>query len=1097
MLKLIEGGFSSPAHDEIKKAILTHVENGERVFLIVPEQQTVVSEKEMVGFLPSHAPLCFEVTNFTRFANTAFRELGGVAGEYSDKAREALLMWRALTELSPFLAITGGKGEVNSGMVEKALAATAQMKTFAISPTELSDAMERDELHGNERLKTKLSDLSKIMTLYKELLTEKYADAGDDVMALIRKLEENPQYMSSSHVFIEGFTSFTEPQYMLISKLSERCDVTVQLSIAKSRAEAFEFGEVVKTEERLIRNANKAGVQKKLIKVDGQDAKKAPILMEVSNLLWQSFGTVDVSSDEGRIRVFEAADPYEECDFIAADIKRRVMAGNAYSDFAIIARNAEDYAGIIDTALGRANIPSFISKRRDASTFEAIKLIYSALASVRSGFAREDVISYAKCGLCGASMDACDEFELYTEKWQINKRRFTDGTDWNMSPDGYTERKRPESAEKLIRINKTREKIISPLVALSDDIKEAKTVKDHAIALVNFLSRIELEARIAERSEALLALSEVESAEENAGLWKIICKSLDALVETLGDFPIDCKGFENQLKVVISNADIGRIPSYLDEVIIGSADMIRLRDKKHVYLIGVNLGKFPTAPKDTSYFSDKDKITLSALGLSIEDDSETRYARELFSFSRSFAIANDSVTLLYSARSADLTPALPSDVISRIKELSQGKITPIKIASLPPCEKIYTPESLIEHIDYIPDKTRQKAQDLLDDKGYGRNLEISAKDISNEKANLSKETRDLIYPGDIPLTQTRIDAYLNCPFAYFLKYDLKLSDDEPAKFDARNIGSFIHAVLENFFEQFEDGKKSVTDMTQSEKEELIRDSAIKYVDKICEDERVRTKRMEILIEKLCRSTIPIIEGLCDEMRDCKFIPKFFELPISSKDDGNPSPAVFESEDHNKIYVYGKIDRVDTYKSGKDVYVRVIDYKTGNKDFSPDDLDEGRNLQMFLYLKSLVDTENAEFLKNVGVEEGGRLIPAGVIYVNTDISDSTIEHSDNETAINAAKKKQTRRGMILNNEESIAAMNKNFIPVKMKNDGTPDSRSVKYLYTDEGWDEIVGKLSCAVKGIYANMKSGEISPIPDSADVCSYCKFKAICRKPKK
>jgi hypothetical protein len=107
--------------------------------------------------------------------------------------------------------------------------------------------------------------------------------------------------------------------------------------------------------------------------------------------------------------------------------------------------------------------------------------------------------------------------------------------------------------------------------------------------------------------------------------------------------------------------------------------MIRLPAKKHVYLLGVNNGEFPRSKISESYFSERDKIELSALGLATEADSEIKEARELFFFSRAFSVATDSVTILYSLRNESLGPSAPAEVIARLSYISGEVIKAKKI----------------------------------------------------------------------------------------------------------------------------------------------------------------------------------------------------------------------------------------------------------------------------------------------------------------------------------------------------------------------------------------------------------------------------------
>ncbi len=1096
MLKIIEGGFSSGAHELIKKEILKRVENNSGTYLIVPEQQTVIAEAEMVDYLPGYSPLYFEVTNFTRLANTVFRSLGGLAKEYCNSTHKALIMWKALTELSPLLSITSGKREISQGTVSRTLSAVADMQSHSITAEDLLLA-EGGVKAKDKRLSAKLSDLSKIMALYKKLLSEKYADATDDLDAVAEKIREKPTFFADKAIYIEGFTSFTEPQYKLIVRLALCADVTVHLTIPRSAPDAFEFTAPRLSKERLTKIASKNGADVKLIKIDARECK-SKFLSQCCDLLWRTSGKICENMEEDALRIFEASTPYEEAAFIAADIRKRVECGDRYRDFAIIARQADNYHGIIDSALSDAKIPYFISKSRDASAFEAVKLIYTAAAALSGGMKREDVISYAKCLPYGISRDACDEFELYTEMWQINGQQFTDSGVWTMNPDGYTMRQSKSAPEILESVNRTRKILIEPLVELSRGMKNAKTVRDYATHLVEFMQNIHLEDLIKERAEKLRLMGEKETALENDALWKIITEALDTLVNTLGETEIDRDGFFSQLKVVFSETKIGRIPSVYDSVTIGSADMIRLSGRKHIYMIGTNRGEFPMAQSDSSYFSDRERIQLEKLGFEINPEVEKKSAQELYFFSRAFSYAEKSVTILYSLSNAQFAAAKRSDVVDRIEDMTDKKVIVKKIADIPPSELIYSPALALESLGNLEDNDYKAIRSALVDTGYTDKVSVAEGNIKNGAYTLSKDIRSLLYKQDLALTQSRIDSYNSCPLSYFCRYNLSLTEDEIATFDARNIGSFIHAILENFFSHVRDEGIEISALTPEMKSEYVKLSAQKYLEELEKSTTNHSKREEVMLQRLCRAVMPVVDGICDEFADSKFTPRFFELSISKDCDNLPEPAVFQSPEGGEIFVYGSIDRVDTYKSENgDLYVRVVDYKTGQKIFSPKDIAEGKNLQMFLYLKSVVDTNNKQFLSTLGVEDGRHPIPAGVIYVKTEIGDVRIDKPSADDARSEILKAQSRLGMLLDDSDSLAAMNMKYIPVKFKKDGTPDKRSQDKLYSIDEWDNLCNTLSESVTQIAEKMKRGEIpaASVIDSAKEtpCEYCKFKAFCR----
>lgn len=1095
MLKIVRSGLSHSAREAFIAEIGRLVSEGKRACLIVPEQQTVMAEGMMSRALPPSAVLNFEVTNFTRLANTTFRSLGGLSGEYCDSAKKALMMWRTLTELSPTLNMTAGRREINAGLVEQALAAVAQMQNLGIHPAELAEVAALEGIRSDGRLSAKTSDLAAIFSLYKKLLNERYADTGDDAEAMVRKLRENPEFLTDTTIFIEGFTSFTEPQYALIALLSGRTNVHVALTLPKGLEEAFEYTEIADCQRRLISSARKENADIKLVREEGYLSHRKESLDEISRLLWSTTKPKDNISLQNAddLRIFEANMPYDECAFVCEDIRRRVMDGASYSDFAIVSRSAESYRGILDAALSDAKIPAFTSVRRDINEFEAIKLIYTAYAVCR-GFAREDVISYAKCALSGISRAECDELEMYVNTWQITGRRFTDEGVWNMNPAGYTTSRPEGTDEKLLRIHEVRQRIVRPLSALSDRIASADTVRRHAEILLDFLLEIDMESALASRAERLSDMGESALAEENSALWQIICGALDTLVTVLGDAPCDADGFLSQLKVVFSSTDIGRIPAFADQVTVGSADMLRLYEKKHIYLIGINAGAFPATVSDRSYFSERDRRRLAECGLAITPELEIKGARELYIFSRAFSYATDSVTLSYSTSDTRFKAIEPAEVIGRIGLLTGGAVRAVKVESMPLIDRLYSAENALMSIGDIHDEYTS-VRDALVDSGYNREVSVLEGDISNSTARLGGE----IIAADRPLslTQTRIDSYVNCPFGYFCRYVIKLREEERAEFDARSIGSFIHAILENFFRALSDQGRKSGELSADERASLTREASEKYIAQLGEDVIGASVRTRIKIDRLCRAALPVVDGLCEEFAQSAYEPRFFELSLSRSDDSTPDPVRLSTE-KGDVNIYGIIDRVDAYKKGEDVYLRVIDYKTGHKEFSPDDMAEGANLQMFLYLKSLVESENRKFRESLGVGENGKLIPAGVIYVKTSVRDVRVDTPDDELASQAVKSAQGREGMILDDGDSIAAMTLKYTPLYSRRtpDKIPDTKR-KLLYDEAGWQGIMDTVESSVIRVADGIREGKMDADPKekkNQSPCDFCEFKPICRR---
>lgn len=1099
MLTLRQTGFADDRMTPVWESIRRYIGEGQRVYLLVPEQETVQAEKEATLRLPPDAPILFEVTNFTRLANTVFRAVGGISGRYSDKAAKALLMWQALSEAAPLLSSPSGK-EITAGEVERALSAMGEMKSLGIDAAVLSEAAETDDVRVSERLRGKLRDLSLILTLFTKLHNCTFSDAADDVSALADTLRKHPEILADAVFFLDGFTSFTEPQCRVLLSLLGRTDITVNLLLPRGAEDAFEYTETRRTAEKLLRLADLAGTPKKRERSCENNRIRDVGMYEISRILWRQNAITDnnyLQNTPNFLRIYEGDTVFDAAEFAANLIAKKVAEGCRYSDFAIVMRHADTYYGIIDAALSESGIPFFLSQKRDISQLEGAKKIDAAFRAALGGFRREDVIAYMKCGLSDISVEDGGLFELYVEKWQIDGAQFLREGMWNMNPDGYTERRAPDADERLLRIDRVRHCLTDALAEFADNIRRPAPMKEQASALVRFLLAIDMEGALARRAAEATAAGEEETATDNMRLLPLLYDALARMVEVLPDMTPDGRTFYTLLRIALSAADVGRIPAHADEVTLGNADMLRLHGKKHVILFGVHRGEFPATVKDDAWFSEKEKSVLRDLGLAAEPTGKVKNARELFCFARAFSSASESVTLIFSDRSASFTPLYPSDVISHIAEVTDGKIRPRRISSLPLSERVQTRSAALSAYGSaaLGTSDAKTLADALRGSEYEHTLAVADGRITNDRLSLSRATTALLYGKSIGLTQTRMDQFVRCPMQHFCLYVLRLGDERRATFDVMNVGTFIHALLEKFFSSLKEEHTEIASLTEEDCSRRIRTLADEYMARLHSDEMQKTARLSHTVDSLTTAAAGIAGGICEELADCRYYPTFFELPIEkNEDESTPAPVEYRTSDGGTVYVYGTIDRVDVYPVNGNVYVRVIDYKTGRKEFSPSDLAEGRNLQLFLYLRSVVESET--FRHRLGVSEGGKVIPGGAMYVSARVDDQPLS-SPSENALAIFRAGQSRRGMLLDDPVSIAAMSKRYIPIRFTKDNIPDKRSADKLYTKDGWDALCRTVTDSVVRIAEDMKSGRIpaggTDGKHASSACDTCPYKPVCR----
>ena len=201
-------------------------------------------------------------------------------------------------------------------------------------------------------------------------------------------------------------------------------------------------------------------------------------------------------------------------------------------------------------------------------------------------------------------------------------------------------------------------------------------------------------------------------------------------------------------------------------------------------------------------------------------------------------------------------------------------------------------------------------------------------------------------------------------------------------------------------------------------------------------------------------------------------------------------TVLTLPDGTAVRVVGKIDRVDVYRAGDTAYVRVVDYKTGAKNFRLDEVVEGLNLQMLLYLFSLWD--------NAGDRFGGTATPAGVLYLPAKLPVIAVAAGDSEEdRARERLKVMQMNGLMLNDPDVLSAMEADgkgvFIPVKLKKDGTPDARAAVATLAQFG--QLKKRAEALLCEMASTLRRGDVAAVPANSErlnACTYCDYAAVC-----
>ena len=1143
-------GKSEKLYAEIKEKIIENPGRRFDMFLVVPEQQTLVTERKVVERFGNAANLRIEVLSFDRMSNRVSRKTGGMSYDYADSTFKKLVMHRTLRLLEPVLNFYS-KVSGNMEFVEKLINTVDEMKLGLVSPDMLEKASEdiKSDSSDNSDISSKINEIGIIYSAYEKNFKPENSDdknktrrdVSDEMAYLCSLLDteyidytdknninlEKRRFFDGANIFIDSFDSFTNGQKAVLSRIFDQAEnvyVTCKClphdsdTDNNSRAENFEeeniFYKLLATAEFIRESAKDKNLEISDYVLTESKRFNNNILAYLEKNVWKNKKNSEVLTGEfkDKLEIYECDKIFDEAETAAKKILYLTREkGYKYSDIQIIAADISSYKGILDTVFEKYNIPLFMSSRTQLSTKPLMSMLLSLFDMIIYDFRLQNIHSYIKNGLCGLSYKEIDEIEIYITAWQINGLKRYNSKDWNMHPDGYVEYDETDLSIKktLESLNKTRKKFILPVYNFTQNLKSLKselTVKNITVAVIDFLEEIKTYERLSELQNEQKENGDITESAETVQIWNILMDLLQKIVLVCGDEPADLKRYSELFRFILNDIDIGKIPTSIDEVTALNAKLMRDSEKKCTVIIGLNTDIFPETPSEDDLFGDKEKELLKKYKLDFAIDSMQKSYDQLYYFYNAVTSASECVIMTYRKAGINGEAMLPSMTIEKIRNVY-------------PNLEIFKQEDNFGDLLFSLEGrengfiemgiTQDKILKSVLENYFSKDEEYKDK-INKEKENAGFKDSELIVSEelaeklfyDINMSSTKLDAYVNCPFSYFCKYILGLKSESSPKMQMNDIGKFIHKILEIFMLKIRDENiefKNISDVFIREEAEKIIDS---YLSSVIKDYEFKTDRFKYLLRRLNKVIYEIIKNLRDEFKTCDFIPADFELGINDKKtDNSVAPIEIGIPGKGSLKVTGIIDRIDIYKEEKDknVYIRIVDYKTGSKKFNLSDVLTGINLQMFIYLFSVWHNAGGRY----NGEEEQDLIPAGVLYMPSKTPKYERKAKMSDDDIHEEKSKNfTRSGLFLRDEKILNAMEHNldgrYIPIKLKEDKNINfkkSTASGVLASLEQIGRLERYVTASLENIAIELSGGKahILPFKGKVDSCAFCDMKRICR----
>ncbi len=1069
----------------LTQSIQEKINEGQEVLLLVPEQQTVSVERRMLEILPPSAQLHFEVVNFSRLANRVFRVLGGHSWNVATPAVRALTMWRALRDLAPVLSRYGEHAK-EGRLCELMLETAERCKAYAITSDLLLKTAER--LPEDEPLASKLTDLGTIMGAFEQTLAKGF-DNGDNELDRLAELlvAHGKKLFGATYIYVDGFMDYTAQEFAILRALMACApDVSFTFPLTSPTDDGLHLKSAAHTHARLQFAANDLSKSISMVRAPQSAAQSA------REYVAQHLFDMDAEPaplgflEDPDVSLTLCANPFSEAQAAVAEIHRLVQAGCRYRDITVILRDATTCVGILDAALEREGIPFFLSEKTDITVRPLIKLILLALRLQLHAMRDEDVVAYLKTGLCGIEPDDVNLFEEYTGVWHPRGSAAYEAP-FTRNPDGYTTERTARAAAILEGANRVREHVIPPLLSFHDRLKEAKNGTDMCRALYDFLCVLDIPAQLNAQADKYLEADARREAEELSRLWAVTVGAIDDVARVLGECELSVADFLEALKMVFARTDIGTIPTAVDEVTIGSAVTLRADHPRFVIVLGLNEGVFPANVGEEGLLSEEEKKQLKPFGLNLPSERDERASNELFFLYRAFQAPKEGLYLFCTKTTADgrtATPSIAVERVCRLMNLDIKKLTTFE--SKPAIEQIYTPAAALERLCDLTEKEREAVGAYLATQGVAAARHLKDK-VTQANAALSQEAAKKLFENR-HLSPSQLESYAGCPFAYYCERILHLREDKNATLALSDTGTFLHYVLEQAMEAEKAKPTPFTAINDAEIDALVKRITDAYLADLVAASGALTPRAKALTERLSTLARVVVSALYEEFADSDFRPAFTELNL--KKTGSSCDLVLD--DGRKIALTGTADRVDVWKSpdGKS-YLRVLDYKTGTREFSVEDIKHGSSLQMPLYLRALTARAYPILNHEMGLAPDSVLIPAGVTYFSTAVrSENTPSRKDEQAAMQDAANRLVRSGVLLDKPELLAAASHS------ANEDIVGTKKGKKHLDKAGFDTLFKDLSETVARLDDEMKRGNAAACPNpekKISPCEYCKFNAVCR----
>lgn len=1093
-------------------------------FFIVPDQYTMAVQKHLIDKSQAHAITNMEILSFKRLAYKVFEETGAPEHISLDDTGKNLIV-RSIALKHRQELTTLGKSLDKIGYIHETKSVISEFMQYGIGQDQLKQIIAAAD--KKPALKSKLKDIEFIYKEFLNVLSDRYI-TPEGILALLADKVERSSLLAGSVIILDGFTGFTPIQNRVIERLMAACEhmwiaLTIDEAGMKANENSFDlFSLTHKTYERMCKLAKGAGLTlDKEVHLFNEQSRRfaggSALDFLERNMLRNAASVYE--GDDQSVYAFVADNPRAELMHALIKLKKLVRSqGLEYRQCAIVTGDLATYAPYASELFDRYEIPGFVDDTRRIVLNPFIEFIKSSLGIIVSDFSYESIFHFLRSGLADIELDQIDLLDSYVVAMGIRGRRAWTSQFIRYSDDmkEYDRESRSykvteESLGKLKAMNDIRSRvmdIISPIMSL----KRCKSFSamDISSMLYDFIEHNQLFAKLSQYADRFAMAKDYPREKEYSQIYDSFMELLDTMAGILASDELTLEEYIKILEAGISELKIGVLPQGVDYVVLGDIERTRLDEIKVLFFLGVNDGIVPKTADAGGIISDLDREFLN--GVLDEFDIELApsprqkmYIQKLYLYTN-MTKPSKALYVSYSKMDALGGSITPSYLIQELKQL----LPKLKVEDT---SAIAASDLLVGRNDaysllaanmssIVSGRLSEVDRNFFDSLYAALEADNSQRvaDIKDgaiyryTDTRLKPELVKTLYGSGLKISVSRLERFARCAFSHFLSDGLRLAAKQEYSFDSAGVGVLNHDVLKEFASKLSQIGKRWGDLTRQEAEELldaiVDEAAARYGEGVIFD----SGRYAYQLKRIKRILIRCVMSIAYQLKKGRFEPRNMEYSIRQVVDIDKVKVGLSQEE--KVILGGSIDRVDAADQDDKLYIKVIDYKSSEKNIDLVSFYRGLNLQLVVYLDSACQDYKKE-------HPDKQVVPAAMFYYP--MIDPMVDNAerDDEAGINAAINKRLRaKGYFADSDTVIALLDQEFetesdvvYAKRLKSKPGFDSKSSHNLPVQD-FDNILKYSRKKVAELSEEILLGDIGarPVYERADqnACTYCAYRQSC-----